>query len=549
MKLRASLCAALCFTTCSLVTAQAPQTKPAAKPETATPIKHLVVIFGENISFDHYFGTYPHAVNPPGEPLFNAAPNTPKVNGYTIELLTNNPNLNPANGKGATNPFRLDRQFASTADQDNDYSPEQQAYDGGLLDLYPTFTGAGGDALGTPDPGAPRPFHTKGLTLGYFDGNTVTAMWNYAQHYALNDNSFETTFGDSTLGAVNLVSGQTNGVIDLINGTSQEIDGGAGSITLVGEPDPLGDVCSDPTEDEATLGGKNIGDLLNAKGISWGWFSAGFDLTLRNPNGSTGCNRSSSSKITGVMDDQDYSPHREPFQYYTSTANPTHVRPTSIRMIGKQGDAANHQYDIHDFFDAVNAGNFPSVSYLKAPTIQTGHSGESDPLDEQEFVVGVVNFLEQSKYWSSTAVVLAYDDSDGWYDHQMAPIVNSSTGVADFLNGPGVCGDGSHMLPGIDRKNLHALGRCGYGPRLPLLVISPWAKANFVDSSRTDQTSILRFVEDNWLGGEKIGGGSFDKLAGSLEKMFDFSGNGPKNQKKLILDPDTGLVVSSGTAK
>src|ERR1700693_2458495 len=103
--------------------------KPVAKvakavPVTATPIQHLVVIFQENVSFDHYFGTYPKATNPAGEPKFLAAPGTPNVNGLSGPLLTTNPNLNPANGPGASNPFRLDRTQAATADQDHDYGPE-----------------------------------------------------------------------------------------------------------------------------------------------------------------------------------------------------------------------------------------------------------------------------------------------------------------------------------------------------------------------------------------------------------------------------------------
>src|ERR1700745_2855203 len=77
--------------------------------EPASPIKHLVVIFSENISFDHYFGTYPHAENPPNEPQFIASPQTPLVNGLSGALLTNNANAaNSANGTGAVNPFRLD---------------------------------------------------------------------------------------------------------------------------------------------------------------------------------------------------------------------------------------------------------------------------------------------------------------------------------------------------------------------------------------------------------------------------------------------------------
>jgi phospholipase C len=153
--------------------------------------------------------------------------------------------------------------------------------------------------------------------------------------------------------------------------------------------------------------------------------------------------------------------------------------------------------------------------------------------------VTVINFLERRPEWKNTAVIVAYDDSDGWYDHQMGPIANQSTSKADGLTGPGECGDGSTALPGpaVD----HAQGRCGYGPRLPLLVISPFARRNFVDHSLTDQTSVLRFIEDNWLHGERVGGGSFDAIAGSLNAMFDFA---HPDARPYILDPTSGRVVT-----
>src|ERR1700727_146020 len=130
---------------------------------TATPIKHLVVIFQENVSFDHYFGTYPNATNPSGEPRFEALPGTPTVNGLTVSLLTNNPNAtNPVNGKGATNPFRLDRSQAFTNDKDHDYTPEQLAFDHGLMDAFPASVGSAG-----PQPRARPLTRTPGLPLGY----------------------------------------------------------------------------------------------------------------------------------------------------------------------------------------------------------------------------------------------------------------------------------------------------------------------------------------------------------------------------------------------
>ncbi len=498
---------------------------------TATPIKHVVVIFGENISFDHYWGTYPYATNPSGEPRFIPLPGTPSVNGFTAALLTANPNfLNTAgNGAGASNPFRLDRSQAATADQDHDYTPEQEAFHAGLMDSFPEFTGTPG-----PPPSADT---TTGLVMGYYDGNTVTALWNYAQHYALNDNSYGSTFGPSSVGAINLISGQTNNVTDEINASGDIVGDGSGGYTLISDANPIGDKCTGTTSGQVSMGGANIGDLLDQAGITWGWFEGGFDLTITNPNGTTECARSHTSAVTGVTE-TDYIEHHEPFQYYTSTSNLLHVRPSSVAMIGHDDGAVHHQYDTHDFFDAVRAGNMPAVSFLKAPGYQDAHAGYSDPLDEQTFVVNVIDFLMSTPYWSSTAVILNYDDSDGWYDHQLGEIVNQSTTADDMLTGDGHCGNGTDTaLPGPSGA-AHAQGRCGYGPRIPMMVISPWARANFVDHTLTDQSSIIRFIEDNWLGGQRIGDGSFDAIAGSLDNMFDFSHIDMR--APYLLNPTTG---------
>ncbi len=294
-----------------------------AESGTTTPIKHLVVIFQENVSFDHYFGTYPKALNPYGQPRFIAKPGTPAVNGYTDGLLYNNPNaLNTVNADGATNPFRLDRSQSATADQDHDYTPEQQAFHGGLMDSFPKYTGT----PGPPPNGQP----TTGLVMGYYDGNTVTALWNYAQRFAMSDNSYDTNFGPSTDGALNLISGQLNGVSDQVNATGDVVSDGGGGYTLVSDADPIGDVCSTTTGAQVAMSGQNVGDLLNAAGISWGFFEGGFDLSVKNANGTTGCSRSTTSTVT-MTNKADYIPHHQPFQYYLSTQNLKHIRPSSAQ--------------------------------------------------------------------------------------------------------------------------------------------------------------------------------------------------------------------------
>jgi phospholipase C len=204
---------------------------------------------------------------------------------------------------------------------------------------------------------------------------------------------------------------------------------------------------------------------------------------------------------------RDYVPHHNPFQYYASTANPLHLPPTSLAMVGKT-DQAKHLYDLTWFWTAAQAGHLPAVSFLKAPAYQNGHPGTSNPLDEQVFLVETINRLQQLPEWRSMAVIIATDDSDGWYDHVMPPIVNQSNTPIDFRCGSRTDGPGA---------------RCGYGPRLPLLVISPYARANYVSHALTDQTSILRFIEDNWLGGQRVSAISFDRIAGPLADMFDFS--------------------------
>jgi phospholipase C len=505
----------------------------AAEPSARTPIKHVVVIFQENHSFDAYFATYPVALNPPGQPAFHARPGTPSVNGLTPTLIERNPN--------SSKPFRIDRLQSYTCDQDHEYTAEQKARNGGLMDQFVRF-----DA---EPPFNARQFCHKSATgawdtvMGYFDGNTVTAYWQYAQHFALSDNHFAAMSGQSTRGALNLTAGDNYGVMcgpqTAVYGSVPECGAPVSSTetraptngtigTFTNDTDPFWDVCSEGST--AALTGRNIGDLLTAAGVTWGWFQGGFALDA---NGR--CSGSHAleafDRATGVdpatdeLRFADYVPHHNPFQYFASTANPKHLPPTSVAMVGKT-DQAKHLYDLSWFWEAARAGNVPSVSFLKAPAYQNGHPGNSNPLDEQEFIVRTVNRLQQLPQWKDMAIVIAADDSDGWYDHVMPPIVNKSNTTLDYM-----CGDTSDG-PGA---------RCGYGPRLPLLVISPYARENYVSHALTDQTSILRFIEDNWLGGERMSAISFDRIAGSLEDMFDFR---KARMRKLILDPATGLPTS-----
>jgi len=457
--------------------------------DTATPIQHVVVIFDENNSFDHYFATYPNALNPPGEPQFTPLPNTPPVNGLTPSLLLNNSN--------STKPFRLGRSQEALCDNDNHYTDEQNAYHAGLLDRFPESTSGAGCPTGS--------------NMGYYDGNTVTALWNYAQHFAMGDNFFDTEFGTTVMGHLNLISGQTH---------QTGVDSIAGKVangSVIANLNAGFDDCGGSGTIKMTS--KNVGDLLTAAGITWGWFYSSFARTGSKPDGTAICNSV-------------YNNHYDPFLYYASTSNPHHLPPSSVDMIG-QSDQANHQYDLTDFWNAAVYGSLPAVSFLKFSSANTGHPGDSTALAEQRYLVDTINALMRLPEWSDMAILITYDDSDGWYDHVMPPIVSKSNDPAnDSLMGPaGLCGT---PAPGA------YLDRCGYGTRLPFLVISPFAKPNFVDSTLTDITSILRFIEDNWSLG-RLGDQSFDAIAGSILNMFAF--DGPPT-RAIFLDPETGLEVS-----
>ncbi|OMH37089.1 phospholipase C [Tersicoccus sp. Bi-70] len=513
----------------------------ASQPSTATPIKHVVVIFGENVSFDHYFGTYPNAANTPGETLqgsgtpaatFTAAPDTPKnINTLASAglLAPNNPNT--------VQPARLSPSQAVTCDQDHGYTAEQEAYHGGLMDQFVQYTSR--DACGTNQFGRP------GLTMDYYDGNTVTGLWNYAQHYAMSDNHFSTTFGPSTPGALNLVSGQTHGVKEF-TATGQPVTPTAsdytvrqpdatGTGTVINDPDPVYDDCSNSSHTKtntlAGMTGRNVGDLLNARGVSWGWFQGGFAPTTPASGTTPAACLASHTNAAGASV-VDYSPHHQPFQYYASTANPHHLAPASTAEIGHNG-RANHQYDLTSFDSVVNTGNLPAVSFLKAGEFQDGHAAYSDPVDEQRFVTKTINTIEKSPNWKDTAVVVAYDDSDGWYDHVAAQVKNASNSPDDAAWCQQAATRGTPIAGGYQ-------DRCGPGPRQPLIVVSPFAKQNFVDHTETDQASILRFIEDNWSTGQ-IGDASADATAGSLSAIFNFH---HERRDQVLLDEENGSVAA-----
>jgi phospholipase C len=711
-----------------------------------------VVIFQENESFDHYFGTYPVVnypvgTNPAGEDPFtpastsvNSTAGNTTINNLVTDavaggLLTGNPNgANPARldpGQNGSGIYNASLTLGSPADtnpgidnvltcsQNHNYQPEQLAFDGGLMDKFPGNVGS----TSAPPEGAASgaPTCAANTDLDYYDGNTVTGYWNYAQHFGMSDNSFGATFGPSTPGALNVISGDTGNFNEangqpltataLVSPNSALVPDGDGAFSDINDADPFYDDCSSSSSNiginnTSATGptAENVGDQLSIAGISWGWFQGGFapqsaSSGTMNPGYAGGpggqpagytpatCtathNKGAALGGTGSMGAQpyglvaDYVQHHEPFQYYATTANPRHLVPTSLSTVGNdtqsftgtcgygcgtpEFNTPNHQYDISVFNQLVagitagtgglTASNLPAVSYLKAPAYEDEHPSNSDPIDGQTFVTQEINSLMQSPDWPTTAVVVAYDDSDGWYDHVYAgntsdvynttspgaqnqssagaatisgTTISGSTGEGDS-EVPAVCGGTpltsaaltfpltitpgtndtlgytigaqsptSLTIPGgsytsgaslanaitkasgasikaqfnnvnnpsgdqlvLTDNGLSALtidasdalstlgltagtqstpaspvltnylgapenGRCGFGPRLPFMVISPYAIADHIDHTMIDQASVVNFIEYNWGLGEIKG--SAANLFNNPSTSYDLSG-------------------------
>jgi phospholipase C len=496
--------------------------------KTTTPIKHLVVIFDENQSFDHLFGTYPYAENTDGTdfcpqagtaglPGSSESVNTELGAGLvpdstlgapiekggcaTYQGVTPNPEAgaNPpvadptAPNPNEYQPQRIPDTAAVTCDNNHSYTPEEEAVDGGKMDHFVQYTSAD-----CAIPGASN--SSPGIGMDYYDGNTATGLWNYAQHYGLADNSWDATFGPTMIGSLNMFSGTTYSSI-------------TGS-TYISNTDPVWD---DIDGESGEMGGGNIGTVMNEKGISWGWFEEGFQTPTASDSNVDG---HSAAMFGSIYDAPDW---------WQATSNEDHVKSATNTEIGFNGPA-NHMYDTPEFFESLEGKNgaaMPAVSFLRSDVVRTGHPSSSDPLDEQEWIEGDVNAIEKSAYWPSTAIVIEYDDSDGYYDHQPPTILNSSDTGSDSA----ICTEAHAAgVPEIGNQS----NRCGPSQRLPFEVISPYVKPDHVDHSLITQDSTLKFIEKNW-GLPTVGPATFDNLPqlSDLESFFDWS---QPQQKEVLLD-------------
>lgn len=457
-------------------------------PSTAqTPIKHLVVLVLQDQSFDRYFGAYPNVKNAAGDTQFHAKANTPHVDGFTRYLLRHNPNL--------SNPYRM-APHEPTCDLGYGVYAQKHSYNDGRNNMfiwkdYDTSSGINDDGCFPQS------------VMGYYDGNAVTGLWNYAQHYAMADHLFASDYTTQAGGMIDLIAGTSKGVLP------KKSPGVSFQDLLIQNNPPKFDDDSQGRF-KVSMQRQNIGDLLNQHNVTWGYFSGGFTPSARTKQGKAQFHARSMNSQGSLV--SDYNPINEPFQYFSTTANPHHLSPSAPEMIG-QSDRAHHQYGLADFATVLKAGRLPAVSFVAPKSGQSGRVGVSSPDDEQTFIVTTVNKIMQSPEWKSTAVALVWSYSDGWYDHVTPPSAPKS------------------------------MAGTGYGPRLPFVMISPWSKRNYVEHKNLDQSSLLKFIEYNWQLGH-LASDSPDRFAHSLRSMFNFQQS--PHVTPLILSSSNGSVKEKG---
>jgi phospholipase C len=137
-----------------------------------------------------------------------------------------------------------------------------------------------------------------------------------------------------------------------------------------------------------------------------------------------------------------------------------------FKAIRENPDRMKNLVDLKDYFQDLQSGSLPEVSWIVPTFEDSEHPPETlAPASRgMWYVTNIVNALMQSLYWKDSVVFLTWDDYGGFYDHVPPPIVDAF----------------------------------GYGPRVPTLVISPYAKAGFVSHFTYDFTSMLKFIEERW---------------------------------------------------
>ena len=446
MRLVASLVLALLAAGCAATPA------PGA-PEGIDRIEHVVVLFQENWSFDGLFGKFPGANGL--EQAKDALPQSDKQ-GRVYAVLP--PAIGPDGKPDAriprdlpNAPFDLGRYVPPDEKAGNpihQFYQNQLQIDGGRNDRFVAWTNVGA------------------LVMSYYDASDFP-IGRLAKRFTLADNFFMGAFGGSFLNHIWLACAcapewkdapqSLRAVLDdhgvLVKDGQVTPDGYAVNTSYtVNTPHPAR--IQDPTHLMPNQTHATLGDRLSAKGISWAWYSGGWD-----------------DAIAGHPHPV-FQYHHQPYAYFANYADGTEAK-------------KEHLLDEKAFLKAVETGSLRAVSFVKPLGPLNEHPGYADVASGEQHVMQLVDAIMASPQWKSTVIIITYDENGGRWDHVAPPVVD----------------------------------RWGPGTRIPAVIISPYAKRGYVDHTRYDTTSILRFIEKRW---NLQPLGSRDAAANDLTNAFDF---------------------------
>jgi phospholipase C len=487
-------------------------------------IKYVFVLFQENRSFDFHFGTYPGAKGLFSQPASQTPGFVQPIVLTDGSVSTISPFLMPqsiTNINGQVTPLypedtdsvnhghtaiyaKLDLNASNVAQNDR-YAFTEEALSG-------TLTCSGGTCSYSGPLPTEQQVQKGELVVSHVDCDTVPFLWNYADRFTLFDNFFDTVIGPSTPNAIAMFSGQS-GVTQWVEHPSLglNVDPKNSAFPVVGDAQPFWGSALDPTLinrqptesggapstnpasnlDYASLGLSFMGnqiqsitatdlnpafDLLDVQAditkiagspngpVNWGWYQEGYDLEPTD----TG----------GVASHGSYIAHHDAPQYFGYEAN-------------NPNETAAHLKGLGDFFTALNKRALPShggVFYVRggydnldgltpispSPAVEanfTGnddHPGYSDAQISEALLGDTINAIANSPYWSQSAIIITYDESDGLYDHTQ-PVIRSfdPNGVA-----------------------------LSQGPRIPAIVISPYGVVHAISHEATEHSSIIKFIDE-----------------------------------------------------
>jgi phospholipase C len=358
-------------------------------------INHIIVIYLENRSFDNLYGLFPGANG-----VANAGDAAKQVdkNGKPYDTLPPalNTNVRPAAvdtrfpSDLANAPFRSEAYAGlheTTGDLLHRFYQEQLQINGGKMDKFVAWSDAGG------------------LVMSTYDGSKMP-LWDYAKRYVLMDNFFHAAFGGSFLSHFWLVCACTPVYPDVPDNLLIKLDADGNlvkdaSVTPDGYAVNTMQPRQGPHDASITNPGQllplqempNIGDRLSAKGISWAWYSGGWDDAVAGKPGPL------------------FQFHHQPFAYFQNTAN------------GTPG-AKERLKDERDLVAGIQKGELPQVVFFKPGGEENEHPGYTNILDGEKHTADLIDMIERSPLWKDTAIIITYDENGGLWDHVAPPKID-----------------------------------------------------------------------------------------------------------------------------